>query len=249
MRLGHGPRENLPRHWANPPSTFPLWHDVPMRSRCSRGSFGSRVMGAVGCMGVLAACSPSVKGVPSGANQGELAANPDRTELHDDANTQLILWHSPAIGVKSLVKVRSVAGGRVLEVHRSLGPGFVGYWTVRFVGEEVKQLDHVVAGLVRASRSIATCPRRHGRDGVVWVVKSFPDQAESSLDFQHLSGGPECDAFGQFATGLMHLARLRCSARACLRPAEESANRFECLPDRRGDNCREAQDASSSTRR
>jgi len=200
-------------------------------------------------MVALAACTSSVSGVPIGVPQGELASSLGRTEPSDDSDTRLVLWHSPAIGVKSLVKVRSTDDGRILEVHRSLGAGFVGYWTVRFVGGEVKSVDDVLAGLARASQNIGTCPRRRGRDGVIWVVVAFPDRREFSLDFQHEGGGPACDDFERIANGLMHLARLRCSARACLRPAEESANRFECLPDRRGDECRQVQDASSSTRR
>ncbi len=200
----------------------------------------------VGLAAALAACGPPASRPPQNASQPERQLGSDSKSANDSSGLRLVLWHSPALGIKSLVKVRSTDDTRTLEVHRTLGASFVRDWTVRFVGDDVTVVDEAVAGLIHAGGHIAACQRRHGRDGIVWAAMTFPDRKEFSLDFRHDGGGGDCDDFERFADRLMELGKLRCTARACLRPQESSASQFECAPGSRGDECRDIQNRATS---
>jgi hypothetical protein len=232
-------------HSSDPHLVLELWQDGAMRLASWSALHASGVASA-GLAVALAACGPPASRPPQKASHVEQWPRSGSKNTGDDPDLRLVLWHSPALGIKSLVKVRSTDGTRTLEVHRTLGASFVRYWTVRFIGDDVTVVDDAVAGRAHAGAHVAVCPRRHGRDGVVWAAMTFPDRKEFSLDFRHDGGGVDCDEFERFADRLMQLGRLRCTVRACLRPQENSAGQFECVPGSRGNECREIQDRSTS---
>lgn len=163
------------------------------------------------------------------------------------SDVQLILLHFPAIGVHSLVKVHRTDDARVLEVERSLWPGYAAYWRVRFNGSGVSDVERAVAGLIEAGKSVASCPRTAGRDGIVWAMMTPPDRRHYALEFEHSGGGVACDDFERFANRLMQLAHLKCTRDACFRPKEEASRKFECISGPRGNPCREEQGLEESS--
>jgi hypothetical protein len=227
-------------HSRGPRPFLRLWHYGAMRLPTWNGS-DTRNLTSIGLIVALAACAPLASLPPQKAGYTEQPPNLGPIGARNDSDLRLVLWHSPALGIKSLVKVHSTDGMRTLEVRRTLGAGFARYWTVRFVGDDIKVVDETIAGLLQAGTNVAACPRRRGRDGVIWAAMTLPDRKEFSLDFQHDGGGVDCDDFERFAVRLMHFGLLRCTTRACLRPRESSTSQFECMPGSSGDECRELQ--------
>lgn len=178
------------------------------------------------------AMMPASSANPSGPHAG--SSRPATTVA-----PRFVLWHAPARGIKSLVAVYVLQDSRLLEVHRTLGASFLTTWKRRLVGEDVERVDDILDGMIRAGSALQTCPKRHGRDGVVWAAMTLPGREEYTLDFHHQYGARVCDEFENYAVELMQLVSLKCHSIACLRPDEELTGTFECAVGRAGDSCRE----------
>jgi hypothetical protein len=151
-----------------------------------------------------------------------------------------VLFHHPANGIKSFVEVYAEADARLLRITRTVSEGTAAGWTVRYRGDRARGVDLLVDELGASSDVAASCPRRHGRDGILWGVK-FPSRGvEYAFDFRIEEGGPGCARLEAAATELMKLANLECASSACLRPEEQASGYLTCAAGEAGRGCREA---------
>jgi hypothetical protein len=188
---------------------------------------------------VNAACHPHQVEAPAhSADAKPLSASPaPHTTIKKSA--RFVLWHAPALGIKTALVVHVDEQSRALEVLRTVSPGYLRKWRVRLGDDDARLVDELVAAIIRAGSTIASCPRRHARDDIVWSAMTLPGREEFALDFHHEGGPAVCDDFEHYSNELMRLAKLKCVASVCLRPEEALTGTLECVAGPTGDVCRE----------
>lgn len=155
-----------------------------------------------------------------------------------------MLMHYPALGIQSFVEVFRENGSQVVRVTRTVKRGFAAGWTLRFNGSAATRIDKLVRELSAGMGVASSCPRRHGRDGVSWVVRNLIQRVEWGIDFGMNDGGPACARLEAAAVELMRLAKLKCWSRVCLRPEEEASGTLTCATRESERECREGADGS-----
>ncbi len=139
----------------------------------------------------------------------------------------MLLAHRPAFGPTTVVEVRAVENGYVLNSRRSFCRNSQATSIEAENGQA--ELERLLPVLDSTRMSEADPCRLPGRDAAYWIVARGPAASQKrSRMFRAAEIVSECNEFHAAARTLMRLAGLDCRTKACVREIEESTGKFVC---------------------